>query len=136
MIVDEAHSCAFGGVGRGGRHQRHQLLTGLAAKADRHLIMVTATPHSGNEEAFRSLLKLLRPEFSNLPDDLTGRENEQHRRRLAQYFVQRRRADIRHYLQADTPFPDREEKESSYKLTPEYKKLFEKSLAICPGNSP
>lgn len=128
VIVDEAHACAFGGVGRGGRHQRHQLLTGLAAKADRHLIMVTATPHSGNEEAFRSLLKLLRPEFSDLPDDLTGKENEQHRRRLAQYFVQRRRADIRHYLQANTPFPDREEKEASYKLTPEYKKLFEKVL--------
>ena len=128
VIVDEAHSCAYGGVGRGGRHQRHQLLTGLAAKADRHLIMVTATPHSGNEEAFRSLLKFLRPEFSNLPEDLSGRENEQHRRRLAQYFVQRRRGDIRHYLQADTPFPEREEKETSYKLTPEYKKLFEKVL--------
>ena len=67
VIVDEAHTCAFGGVGRGGRHQRHQLLTGLAAKADRHLILVTATPHSGNEEAFRSLLKLLRPEFPTCP---------------------------------------------------------------------
>ena len=128
VIVDEAHSCAYGGVGRGGRHQRHQLLTGLSAKTDRHLIMVTATPHSGNEAAFRSLLKFLRPEFSDLPEDLSGRDNEQHRRRLAQYFVQRRRGDIRHYLQADTPFPEREEKETSYKLTPEYKKLFEKVL--------
>ena len=77
----------------------------LAAKADRHLIMVTATPHSGNEAAFRSPAEVPAPEFSDLPEDLSGRDNEQHRRRLAQYFVQRRRGDIRHYLQADTPFP-------------------------------
>ena len=38
VIVDEAHTCAFGGLGRGGRHQRHQLLTGLASDEDRHLL--------------------------------------------------------------------------------------------------
>ena len=32
-------------------------LTGLAANQDRHLLLVTATPHSGKEEAFRSLLR-------------------------------------------------------------------------------
>ncbi len=128
VIVDEAHSCAFAGVGRGGRHQRHQLLTGLASDEDRHLLLVTATPHSGKEEAFRSLLTFLTPQFAELPENLTGKENEHHRRRLAQYFVQRRRADIRHYLQADTPFPDREEAEENYKLSAEYKKLFQRVL--------
>ena len=34
---------------------------GSAARPDRHLILVTATPHSGKEEAFRSLLALLDP---------------------------------------------------------------------------
>lgn len=128
VIVDEAHTCAYSGVNRGGRHQRHQLLRGLAADPRRHLLLVTGTPHSGNEDAFRSLLTFLSPEFANLPEDLTGRQNEHHRRRLAQYFVQRRRADIRHYLQADTPFPEREESEESYKLSPEYKKLFHRVL--------
>ena len=51
-----------------------------------------------------------------------------HRKRLAGQFIQRRRADIRHYLDADTPFPEREEGESSYKLSPEYKRLFERVL--------
>ncbi|MFW6171333.1 MAG: SNF2-related protein, partial [Planctomycetota bacterium] len=128
VIVDEAHSCASAGVGRGGRHQRNQLLTGLASEAERHLILVTATPHSGKEEAFRSLLTFLNPEFGQLPDELTGKENEHHRRHLARYFVQRRRADIRHYLDTDTPFPDREEAEESYKLSKEYKKLFQRVL--------
>src|SRR5438128_3954744 len=66
VIVDEAHTCAYAGEGRGRRHQRHQLLAGLSADPHRHLILVTATPHSGNEGAFRSLLALLKPEFAAL----------------------------------------------------------------------
>jgi superfamily II DNA or RNA helicase len=128
VIVDEAHTCAWGGEGRGGRHQRHRLVAGLAADAKRHLILVTATPHSGNENAFRSLLKLLKPEFGALPEDLTGPQNEAQRRQLAAHFVQRRRADIRRYLDAETPFPEREEAEDTYKLSEPYRKLFEKVL--------
>jgi superfamily II DNA or RNA helicase len=128
VIVDEAHTCADTGVGGAGRHQRHQLLKGLAADPDRHLILVTATPHSGKEEAFRSLLSLLNPEFAALPEDLTGKEREADRRRLAAHLVQRRRADIRHYLDADTPFPERLEKEDTYKLSAGYKALFRRVL--------
>ena len=64
VIVDEAHTCAFGVEGRG-RHQRHELVKKLAAKPERHLILVTATPHSGKEEAFRSLLAFLDPTFAD-----------------------------------------------------------------------
>jgi superfamily II DNA or RNA helicase len=126
VIVDEAHTCAFA-EGRG-RHQRHQLVSGLARNPDRHILLVTATPHSGKEDAFRSLLTLLRDDFDNLPDDLSGSENERHRRRLAAHFIQRRRADIRNYMEADTPFPEREEGEATYKLSPDYKKLFDRVL--------
>ena len=129
VVIDEAHTCAWAGKGHGARHQRHLLAKGIAADRDRHLILVTATPHSGNEAAVRSLLTLLDPNFANLPDDLSGPQNESHRRRLAAHFVQRRRGDIRHYMQADTPFPEREEGEENYKLTADYKRLFEKVLA-------
>jgi superfamily II DNA or RNA helicase len=131
IIVDEAHTCAWAGEARGARHQRHQLVSGLAADGNRHLILVTATPHSGKEEAFRALLKLLDPSFGELPDDLSGQHNEANRRRLAAHFVQRRRGDIRHFMQSDTPFPEREEvkPEPTYKLSPDYKKLFEEVLA-------
>jgi len=128
VIVDEAHTCAFGAEGRGGRHQRHQLVKGLSADKNRHLILVTATPHSGKEEEFRSLLTLLSPEFAGLPDDLTGPHNEPHRRRLAQLFVQRRRADIRNYLDSQTIFPEREEAEETYKLSPAYQAFLKKVL--------
>jgi superfamily II DNA or RNA helicase len=130
VIVDEAHTCSYSGEGRSGRHQRNQLITGLAASEKaRHLILVTATPHSGNEQSFRSLLGLLDPEFLNLPEDLSGKHQEAVRRRLAAHLVQRRRGDIRHFLKSNTPFPEREEKEEGYKLHDDYRKLFARVLA-------
>ena len=96
IIVDEAHTCADPGqAGRGSQHQRHQLLRDLARDSSRHLLLVTATPHSGNEDAFRSLLSLIDPDFARLPDDLGGVQNQETRRELAKYFVQRKRGDIR-----------------------------------------
>jgi len=128
VIVDEAHTCASSAEGRGAAHRRHELLSKLAEKADRHIVLVTATPHSGNEGAFRALLTLLEPEFRTLPDDLSGPDKAPHRRRLAAHLVQRRRADLRHFLQRDTPFPERKDMEAQYELSPAYKSLFEKVL--------
>lgn len=128
VIVDEAHTVAHTTDKRGGKHQRYELVTALAEDPNRHLLLVTATPHSGKEEAFRSLLAMLSPEFADLPDDLTGVENESLRRELARYFVQRRRGDIRAYMDAITPFPERDSGEETYKLTDAYKRLFERVL--------
>lgn len=128
VIVDEAHTCAYASEGRGGRHQRFQLVSSLAQDPTRHMILVTATPHSGDAGAFRSLLGLLNPDFKNLPDDLSGSENERYRQRLAGHFVQRQRVDIRSYLDDQTPFPERDEQIEEYSLTPEYKRLFERVL--------
>jgi superfamily II DNA or RNA helicase len=132
VIVDEAHTCAYYGAAGGrltkGHHQRHELVAGLAADPERHLILVTATPHSGKEGAFRSLLELVDPHFAALPDDLSGDANRAARTRLATHLVQRRRADIRAYLDADTPFPKRLEREETYRLTPEYRSLFDRAL--------
>lgn len=129
VIVDEAHTCAFAADQRSGRHLRHQLVQALAQDERRHLVLVTATPHSGDEGAFRSLLGLLRPEFEELPADLTGPERERERRAIAAHLVQRRRADVRDYMEANTPFPVREEAEESYQLSADYRKLFDTALA-------
>jgi superfamily II DNA or RNA helicase len=127
VIIDEAHTCAFGAVGRG-RQQRHQLVKGLAEDDERHMIFLTATPHSGNENAFRSLIGFLRPDFENLPEDLSEAEHEKEVRRISRFLVQRRRRDIETYLDTETPFPQREAKEETYTLSPEYKTLFNRVL--------
>ena len=131
VIVDEAHTCAYGGVNRGSQHQRYTLVARLAEDPGRHLILVTATPHSGHEQAFRSLLALLDPAFREMPPDLSREEAEGWRRRLARHLVQRKRADIRHYMDEGTPFPERLEAtpEPTYTLSPEYQRLLDKVLA-------
>jgi hypothetical protein len=137
VIVDEAHTCSQ--HEGGGRNQRHLVLRGLAQDPRRHLILVTATPHSGKEDAFRSLLSLLSPELGQLPrdgepdaDDAPQQdvqaERRVYRRKLAAHFVQRRRGDIADYLKEETPFPRRLERYEAYTLAPEYKRLFARVL--------
>jgi superfamily II DNA or RNA helicase len=133
VIVDEAHGCTLAaGVGRG-RQQRFELLRRLAEDKGRHLVLVTATPHSGNEDAFRSLLSLLDDEFSDLPLDLERAEREGIRRKLSRHLVQRRRADIRRFLDTDTSFPSREDKEKTYALSDPYRALLDDILSFARG---
>ena len=126
VIVDEAHGCTLGA--ERGRQRRHELVTRLSSDPDRHLILVTATPHSGKEDAFRSLLGLLDPSLAELPEDLSGAKNATHRRTLARHLIQRRRGDIVHYLGTDTRLPQREEAEETYQLSDAYRRLFDRVL--------
>jgi superfamily II DNA or RNA helicase len=131
VIVDEAHTCVASSdktdrSGRGGRQLRFELLQRLAADTSRHLLLLTATPHSGKATGFRNLLSLLEPGLENV--DL---RSESGRRRLARHFVQRRRVDIRKYLNQDTSFPkDRQYRDQTYQLNPDYRTLLEDALAF------
>ena len=60
IIVDEAHACALPAGASKSQQQRHSLIADLAEKKKKHLIMLTATPHSGKPEEFHSLLGMLR----------------------------------------------------------------------------
>ena len=123
VIVDEAHTATRSGGNRN-TQQRHELLRELAKKADRHLLLLTATPHSGVEDSFLSLLELLNPDFGKLNLELL---TEVERKAMARQFVQRRRADVQRWLGEDTPFPTRQTKEVTYTLpfASEYRKLFD-----------
>lgn len=124
VIVDEAHGCSPAGGRAAGRQLRYELVRQITQSPDRHVILVTATPHSGNELAFRALLGLLDSEFENLPTEIEIDTRESLRKKLALHLVQRRRADIRHFLDTDTAFPKRLDKEETYAFTLEYRKLF------------
>jgi ERCC4-related helicase len=128
VIVDEAHGCTSTGGKGGGRQLRYELIRQITQSADRHVVLVTATPHSGNEMAFRALLGLLDSEFENLPTEVELDAREGLRKKLAQHLVQRRRADIRHFLDTDTSFSKRFDKEETYAFSPEYRKLFKEVI--------
>lgn len=131
VVIDEVHTAvAGGGPGGRARHQRYELVEALAEDLARHLILMSATPHSGDEEAFRNLLGLLDPRLATV--DL---ERTEGRSLLARHFVQRRRADIRKYLDEETPFPqDRETREQPYVLSKTYRAVFEDVLDYARGS--
>jgi superfamily II DNA or RNA helicase len=122
VIVDEAHTCTRPAGTSAAQQQRYHMLSKIAAKPDQHLVMLTATPHSGKSEEFRSLLGLLKPEFENL--DLP-KSSQTERRTLAQHFVQRKRADVAKWMDEETPFPERDTIEWSYDLSPKYTAFFD-----------
>ncbi|MFE0852020.1 helicase-related protein [Streptomyces mutabilis] len=138
VIVDEAHTCVTSDDTKVSTQNqlRHELLRRVAEDAKRHLLLVTATPHSGKESAFRNLLGLVKPELARVDLD-----SEKGRKLLAQHFVARKRADVRQYLTKEdgladdslaerTAFPsDRYFKDETYKLSPEYRALLDDAIA-------
>ncbi|WP_197321108.1 DEAD/DEAH box helicase [Saccharomonospora sp. NB11] len=138
VIVDEAHTCVAADDRASTASQlRHELLEKISADSERHLLLVTATPHSGKESAFRALLGLVRPELATVDLD-----TDAGRRMLAAHFVHRRRADVRQFLtqerdgvaddslREDTAFPsDRCFKDETYKLAPAYRELLDDAIA-------
>jgi superfamily II DNA or RNA helicase len=126
VIVDEAHSCTGSGQGY---HQRYELLHGLAASNTRNLILLTATPHSGDDTAFYRLLGLLDGDFGRL-GAVSGSERERLRDRLSRHFVQRRRDQIKEWHEGEL-FPRRETKEVTYTLTGSWDAFFNAVLDYC-----
>ncbi len=122
VIVDEVHTCARPTGASDAQQQRFHLVSRIAAKPDQHLVMLTATPHSGKDEEFRSLLGLLDPRFESV-DLPSSSQNE--RRELAKHFVQRKRADVEKWMGEDTPFPKRDAFEWPYDLSTDYASFFD-----------
>ena len=128
IIIDEAHGSAAASGRNQNQQQRHALIKEIANSAEQHLILLTATPHSGIEEAFQSLLSLLKPKFNQW--QVTSL-NESERIELARHFVQRARHDIEHDWEGDHCFPQRNAVDETYALSREYHNLFIKTYDFC-----
>ncbi|MDO4558152.1 MAG: helicase-related protein, partial [Planctomycetia bacterium] len=55
-------------------------------------------------------------------------QNRRYRERIARHLIQRKRGDILHFLKEKTEFPTSESKEQSYRLSPEYRQLFDRAM--------
>jgi len=138
VIVDEAHTCTknldFKKVNQS--QQRYELLEQIAKKKDnqQQLILLTATPHSGKDGEFKSLLGLVNAEFENYDfSNLVVSE----KRKVAGHFIQRKRKNIEKWLDEDTPFPKRSTEELPYNLLPtsDYYQLYQEVLKFARGIS-
>lgn len=126
VIVDEAHACV--GTHKG-KQQRFELLAGLARDPERRMIFLTATPHSGDEDAFGRLLSLIEPSFGAM-----NFEDARYRERLARHFVQRQRIDlVSGEWGENRAFPKHETKESPYRLSQAHLDFQEAVLDYCFG---
>ena len=84
---------------------------------------MTATPHSGHQDAFASLVGLLNPSFEAIA--LAEHPSENDRRKLARHIVQRRRPDIRRdFDDLGTTFPERDEATLHFTLDTDRSDLF------------
>ncbi len=121
VIVDEAHTCTISNLSNSSQHQRYNLVRQIAEKKEQNLILLTATPHSGKKEQFNSLLGHIDIRYKDT--DFTN-ISQIERKRLANNFVQRRRADVTKWMNEDTPFPERSIDELPFKMTDSYKAFF------------
>jgi SNF2 family DNA or RNA helicase len=136
IIVDEAHTCALpAGSKSKSQQQRHKLIYDIAndpKNQDRNLLLLTATPHSGKDTEFLSLLGLLNKEFETFNFQ---KFSESEKRRIARQFIQRKREKIRSWMHEETPFPERDSKEIGYKLSQEYRLFYQDILQFARGIS-
>ncbi|HZT06350.1 MAG TPA: helicase-related protein [Chloroflexota bacterium] len=95
VIFDEAHKLSayrYGSAGKIEKTQRYQLAEKLASRT-KHLLLMTATPHKGDDENFRLLMSLL--------DDKVFASRAGLRRALdgdrSPYFLRRMKESMRHF---------------------------------------
>jgi superfamily II DNA or RNA helicase len=126
IIVEEAHTCAKPAGANNSQQLRYHLLHDIAKKENQHLILLTATPHSGKQAEFQSLLGLLKPEFEKI-DIINSSEAE--RKEIAKHFIQRRRGDVLKWLDEETKFPERNSIDKDYEIGKAYAEVFNDILA-------
>ncbi|SDD26297.1 SNF2-related protein [Auraticoccus monumenti] len=110
VLIDEAHLCARPHAdGRGGNPDMERwLFAQKAAKAARHLLMLTATPHNGHTDSYASLFEMLDPTLVREVADVHIIERARAKR---SNVVQRRRQDIESWYETrgiQSPFPRRD----------------------------
>jgi superfamily II DNA or RNA helicase len=137
VIVDEAHSCARpAGASSPAQQQRYHLLHDIARNEAQHLILLTATPHSGKDEEFQSLLGLLVKEFESY--SLSNLDANK-RKKIARHFIQRKRENIKRWIRKSgdekTPFPERLTLEAKYDLSEKYNRFYHHILEFARGIS-
>lgn len=93
IVIDEAHNVSY----KGNRTLTNKLATLLASRSDA-LILLTATPHSGDKESFASLMRMLDPTILPNRAEYTKEDVER-------LFVRRFKKDVRDEIRQN--FPER-----------------------------
>ncbi|MBI4379626.1 MAG: DEAD/DEAH box helicase, partial [candidate division NC10 bacterium] len=139
VVVDEAHKCsartASGGQGREPRvatTKRYDLVSRLTSQGD-HILLLTATPHHGDEDKFSHFLRLIDPDLFPEPHRL-GNQATAIRKdvfRLGKdspWALRRLKEDLKD-LNGNRLFPDRHAKTVTFRLNSEEYALYKSVTA-------
>jgi len=128
IVVDEAHKCSAytkRSSGRGDeveKTRRYQLAERLAADAD-HLLLLTATPHHGDDDRFGHFIRLIDPDLFPEPTRVGDRAGEIRRDILSlgencPWALRRLKEDLRD-IRGQRLFPDRHAHTVTFRLNQE-----------------
>lgn len=139
VVVDEAHKCsartASGGQGREPKvatTKRYDLVSRLTSQAD-HILLLTATPHHGDEDKFAHFLRLIDPDLFPEPHRL-GKQATAIRKDVfrlgndSPWSLRRLKEDLKD-LNGNRLFPDRHTKSVTFRLNSEEYALYKSVTA-------
>lgn len=133
VVIDEAHKCSAytkRSAGRGDeaeKTKRYQLAERLAAQAD-HVLLLTATPHHGDDDRFAHFVRLIDPDIFPEPHRL-GDKATQIRREILRlgpdcpWALRRLKEDLKD-LRGRRLFPDRHAHTMTFRLNREEYDLY------------
>src|SRR5262245_41218428 len=126
VIIDEAHKCSAYTKSTSGRGdetdktKRYQIAERLAANTD-HLVLLTATPHHGDDDRFAHFIRLIDSDLFPEPSRVGNKATEIRRDILklgpdCPWALRRLKEDLRD-LRGRRLFPDRHAHTVAFKLT-------------------
>ncbi len=133
VVVDEAHKCSAYTKAYSGRSsevaetKRYQLVKRLSETAD-HMLLLTATPHHGDEDRFSHFLRLIDPDLFPEPHRLrqeaaSVRKDILGLGRTSPWCLRRLKEDLRD-LNGKRLFPDRHARTVAFRLNREEYALY------------
>jgi superfamily II DNA or RNA helicase len=126
IIIDEAHKCSAytkSSSGRGdevAKTKRYQLAEHLTAQPAGHVVLLTATPHHGDDDRFAHFIRLLDPDLFPEPHRVGAKAGEIRRDILrlgpeCPWALRRLKEDLRD-LEGRRLFPDRHAHTIAFRL--------------------
>jgi superfamily II DNA or RNA helicase len=138
IIIDEAHKCSAYTKHRSGRPdevektKRYQLAEYLAYHAD-HLLLLTATPHHGDDDRFGHFIRLIDPDIFPEPHKV-GQKAKEIRTEILRlgpdcpWSVRRLKEDLKD-MEGRRLFPDRHARTVTFRLNREEYDLYKEVTA-------